>query len=160
MKGRLTKRDRDIIRETLLCGDAGDAYFKVTGGSCTRKTAQQQVCKIINSEAGIEYRKQIEADLRKKDVGDVYKLIRELNEIRDLAKASADWSVARQCVMDEARLTGHLDTKVHHTHTMRVEEARDVVARLLPKYAHMLPPSLRVIEQNDDDEGDDETDVA
>lgn len=160
MKRQLTKRDRDIIREALLCGNGGDAYFKVTGNSCTRRTAQQEACKIINSEAGIEYRKQIEADLRKKDVGDLYKLIGQLNNIRDLAIGAADYSVARACVMDEARLTGHLDTKVHHTHTMRVEEARDVVARLLPKYAHMLPASLRVIEQNDDDAGDDETDAA
>ena len=148
---------KKFIQRSIEIGDTQRAYLElIAGPDCKAKSAKEEGSRIFNSALALQYRKELEEDLRAKVSYTRAQAFAELEEARQVAKESGNGSAMVQATTTKIRMMGWLETRIHHTHSMRLDEAQSIIANLLPKYAHLLPPSLRVIEQNDDEDDDQE----
>lgn len=148
-----TEKQKALARLVKAGKPAGAAYLEAYGNNCSRKTADFAGHKILKQENVQAYMAELEADARKELNVTIESLASELEEARKLAMESGQPGNAVSAIMGKAKLYGLGETRIRHQLSMRPDEAQRIIETLLPKYQHLLPASLRVIENaNDEDE--------
>lgn len=127
-------------------GLAGQAYARAYPNKMQPKSQVEAATKLMAKpeiQARIaELRDDLAKQMVEKTGYDRIAASADLDEVIAAARANKTYPLLLKAFIAKQQLHGLLETKVNHTVSIRPEEARQVVASLLPKYAHLLPGQM------------------